>query len=59
MCKYRPTTCVAPLTGMIELMTQGWVKSARKQKQLVFIDVNDGSALKSLQVVASLDQLSQ
>uniref|UniRef100_A0A6Q2ZDQ6 Aminoacyl-transfer RNA synthetases class-II family profile domain-containing protein n=1 Tax=Esox lucius TaxID=8010 RepID=A0A6Q2ZDQ6_ESOLU len=32
---------------------QGWVRSVRHQKQNLFLHVNDGSSLQSLQVVAS------
>ena len=32
---------------------QGWVKSVRKQKDVVFIDLNDGSSPQSLQIVAA------
>ncbi|XP_023656426.2 asparaginyl-tRNA synthetase isoform X1 [Paramormyrops kingsleyae] len=31
---------------------QGWVRSVRAQKNVLFLDVNDGSTKKSLQVVA-------
>ena len=31
---------------------QGWVRNVRKQKELVFIDLNDGSTAERLQVVA-------
>uniref|UniRef100_A0A8C9SY29 asparagine--tRNA ligase n=1 Tax=Scleropages formosus TaxID=113540 RepID=A0A8C9SY29_SCLFO len=31
---------------------QGWVRSVRSQKKALFLDVNDGSSLRSLQVVA-------
>uniref|UniRef100_A0A5F4WC82 asparagine--tRNA ligase n=1 Tax=Callithrix jacchus TaxID=9483 RepID=A0A5F4WC82_CALJA len=36
---------------------QGWVRSVRSQKEVLFLHVNDGSSLESLQVVAdsSLD----
>jgi len=37
---------------------QGWVKSVRKQKDLVFIDVNDGSSLRSLQVIVPSEKLN-
>lgn len=30
---------------------QGWIKSLRKQKEFTFLDVNDGSTSKNLQVV--------
>ncbi|KAI1893646.1 hypothetical protein AGOR_G00125850 [Albula goreensis] len=32
---------------------QGWIRSVRSQKELLFLHVNDGSSLESLQVVAS------
>ncbi|XP_048840241.1 probable asparagine--tRNA ligase, mitochondrial isoform X2 [Brienomyrus brachyistius] len=32
--------------------THGWVRSVRAQKNVLFLDVNDGSSKKSLQVVA-------
>ena len=38
------------------LCLQGWVKAVRKQKDLVFIDLNDGSSPKSLQIVAHSEQ---
>lgn len=31
---------------------QGWVRSVRAQKEVLFLHVNDGSSLQSLQVVA-------
>uniref|UniRef100_A0A8B7UKX8 Probable asparagine--tRNA ligase, mitochondrial n=1 Tax=Castor canadensis TaxID=51338 RepID=A0A8B7UKX8_CASCN len=31
---------------------QGWIRSARSQKEVLFLHVNDGSSLESLQVVA-------
>eukprot|EP00731_Ephydatia_muelleri_P031013 Em0022g527a len=34
----------------------GWVKSVRKQKELVFIELNDGSSARSLQVVVPADK---
>ena len=45
LCTYHPTHL------------QGWVKSVRKQKELVFIDVSDGSTPAVLQVVISSDLL--
>ncbi|KPP75782.1 putative asparagine--tRNA ligase, mitochondrial, partial [Scleropages formosus] len=33
-------------------MILGWVRSVRSQKKALFLDVNDGSSLRSLQVVA-------
>ena len=34
---------------------QGWVKSMRKKKELVFIDISDGSTANKLQVVISAE----
>ncbi|MGH0182443.1 UNVERIFIED_CONTAM: hypothetical protein FKN15_009500, partial [Acipenser sinensis] len=31
----------------------GWIRSVRSQKDILFLHVNDGSSLQSLQVVAS------
>ncbi|ENN78914.1 hypothetical protein YQE_04627, partial [Dendroctonus ponderosae] len=32
---------------------QGWIKAPRKQKEVTFMDINDGSTPKSLQIVSS------
>nr|AEE62119.1 unknown [Dendroctonus ponderosae] len=32
---------------------QGWIKALRKQKEVTFLDINDGSTPKSLQIVSS------
>ncbi|XP_043360025.1 probable asparagine--tRNA ligase, mitochondrial isoform X2 [Dermochelys coriacea] len=34
------------------MATQGWVRSVRSQKEVLFLHINDGSSLESLQVVA-------
>ena len=31
----------------------GWVRTLRKQKKIAFIEINDGSSVKSMQVVLS------
>uniref|UniRef100_A0A673WJ62 Asparaginyl-tRNA synthetase 2, mitochondrial n=1 Tax=Salmo trutta TaxID=8032 RepID=A0A673WJ62_SALTR len=36
-----------------KIKVQGWVRSVRPQKENLFLHVNDGSSLQSLQVVAS------
>ena len=41
-----------------ELIVCGWVRSSRSGKSIVFIDLNDGSCLKNLQVIAQPDQAS-
>ncbi|NXH03841.1 SYNM protein, partial [Loxia leucoptera] len=35
-----------------EVRVQGWVRSVRSQKEVLFLHINDGSSLESLQVVA-------
>ncbi|NWZ27160.1 SYNM protein, partial [Asarcornis scutulata] len=35
-----------------EVQVQGWVRSVRSQKEVLFLHINDGSSLESLQVVA-------
>lgn len=35
------------------ISVQGWIKSLRKQKELTFFDINDGSTHKNLQIVLS------
>ncbi|RYH06362.1 asparagine--tRNA ligase [archaeon] len=37
------------------IKVQGWVRTVRDQKKFAFIEVNDGSSLQSLQVVADAD----
>lgn len=36
-----------------EIVVKGWVKTVRNQKQFTFIEVNDGSTLSNIQVVAT------
>ncbi|XP_047450226.1 probable asparagine--tRNA ligase, mitochondrial [Mugil cephalus] len=57
-CEKTPTKVrVSEALSRTELGTnvkvQGWVRSVRPQKTNVFLHVNDGSSLQSLQVVAS------
>ncbi|XP_019863373.1 PREDICTED: probable asparagine--tRNA ligase, mitochondrial [Amphimedon queenslandica] len=40
------------------IKVQGWLQSARIQKSLLFLDVNDGSSLKSLQAVMPIESES-
>src|SRR5437763_12141336 len=35
-----------------EIVVQGWVRTRRDSKTFSFIELNDGSSLKSLQVIA-------
>lgn len=38
-----------------EVLIKGWVRTKRSSKEFSFMDVNDGSALKSIQVIANND----
>lgn len=38
--------------GAKNVKIQGWVRSVRSQKEVLFLHVNDGTALESLQIVA-------
>jgi asparaginyl-tRNA synthetase len=46
-------TLVPPPAGIEGVIVKGWLRSARTSKQVVFLDVNDGSNLSGLQVVAA------
>ena len=39
------------------IVVKGWVRTVRKQKTLAFVEVNDGSNLAGIQVVASFDAI--
>ncbi|KAM9812369.1 asparaginyl-tRNA synthetase isoform 1-T1 [Syngnathus typhle] len=44
-------------TGLeANVQVQGWVRSVRSQKANLFLDVNDGSCLQSLQIIGSPEQ---
>ena len=38
--------------SMPEILVQGWVRTRRDSKGFSFIELNDGSSLKNLQVIA-------
>uniref|UniRef100_A0A803VYS8 asparagine--tRNA ligase n=1 Tax=Ficedula albicollis TaxID=59894 RepID=A0A803VYS8_FICAL len=40
------------ITNLVFFYLQGWVRSVRSQKEVLFLHINDGSSLESLQVVA-------
>ncbi|KAM4044325.1 asparaginyl-tRNA synthetase [Anomaloglossus baeobatrachus] len=44
--------------GEKKVKIQGWVRSVRSQKEVLFLHVNDGSSLESLQIVADPDHKS-
>ena len=37
------------------VLLKGWVRTVRKQKSFSFVEVNDGSCMRSVQVVAPGD----
>ena len=45
-------TLVPPPEGIEGVVVKGWLRSARTSKQVVFLDLNDGSNLAGVQVVA-------
>jgi asparaginyl-tRNA synthetase len=51
----KPTTVkdvLAGLAGSDALLVQGWIRTRRDAKTFSFLEVNDGSCLKNLQVIA-------
>ena len=36
-----------------EILVKGWVKTRRDAKDFSFIEVNDGSCLKNIQIIAN------
>ncbi|KAG7471171.1 hypothetical protein MATL_G00121580 [Megalops atlanticus] len=51
--KLRVTEALSSQELGANIKIKGWVRSIRSQKELLFLHVNDGSSLQSLQVVAS------
>lgn len=48
----------SPPTDGRAVTVAGWVRTARESKTLGFLEINDGSCFKSLQVVVEADKLS-
>src|SRR5437867_9719440 len=40
------------------ILVQGWVRTRRDSKDFSFIELNDGSSLRNLQIIAKKDALS-
>ena len=40
-----------------QVTIKGWVRTIRDQKSFAFIEVNDGSSMKGLQVVMNLEDI--
>ncbi|XP_071214057.1 asparaginyl-tRNA synthetase isoform X2 [Salvelinus alpinus] len=51
--KLRICEAISNLEVGTKIKVQGWLRSVRPQKENLFLHVNDGSSLQSLQVVAS------
>jgi asparaginyl-tRNA synthetase len=41
------------------IVVKGWIRNVREQKTNVFIQVNDGSSLKHLQVIVESSKVEQ
>src|SRR5215475_15993453 len=46
--------CAAPIET---IRVQGWVRTRRDSKDFSFIELNDGSSLRNLQIIAKQDAL--
>ena len=44
---------LASETTLDEVLLKGWVKTKRDSKDFSFIEVNDGSCLKNIQIIAN------
>ncbi|XP_062328729.1 probable asparagine--tRNA ligase, mitochondrial [Osmerus eperlanus] len=53
--KQRICEAISSVEVGAHITVQGWVRSVRLQKDNLFLHVNDGSSLQSLQIVASSD----
>lgn len=42
-----------------EIQVSGWIRNIRKQKDITFIHLNDGSDSRNMQLIASTNQLTQ
>src|SRR6266704_2428612 len=42
-----------------EVTAKGWVRSARGNKYVLFIHLNDGSTIKNIQIVADIAKFSE
>ena len=40
-------------TALDEVLVKGWVKTRRDSKDFMFIELNDGSCLKNIQIIAN------
>src|ERR1700674_1303560 len=57
MTQFSPTPVKQALQSsapISEIMVQGWVRTRRDSKDFSFIEVNDGSCLRNLQIIARI-----
>ena len=57
--KYRISELVAGTILDTQVTVQGWVRNKRESKNVVFVSLNDGSTIHSLQIVGDPDQLGE
>ena len=55
MKRIRIKELLAATTSQSDVTVCGWVRTIRRGKEVIFIELNDGSCLASLQIVASPD----
>ena len=46
-----------PQSDMADITVSGWVRTTRESKSVAFVEVNDGSCFKNLQVIVEEDKL--
>src|SRR5437763_14618661 len=51
-------TALASAGPIPSIQVQGWVRTRRDSKDFCFIELNDGSCLKNLQIIVEADLLS-
>ena len=52
------TLLSSPVTGN-DVLVKGWVRTKRGNRNISFIELNDGSTIKNLQIVADADQFDE
>ncbi len=52
------TLLSSPVTGT-DVLVKGWVRTKRGNRNISFIELNDGSTIKNIQIVADADQFDE
>jgi asparaginyl-tRNA synthetase len=52
------TILSSPVTGT-DVLVKGWVRTKRGNRNISFIELNDGSTIKNIQIVADADQFDE